>query len=654
MSASPQTQSPNEVKNADLKGTRARPRGGYKTTQTAKQQALKLLRDGNTVDEAMAYIGRSKETWKRWKREDPEFKQEADYIIGARRKKGQDSRKEVPDFPEFCEEYLGMKLFWHQLQWYDLLEGRDPRDLHVAQRYIQGADRNMLLVNTPPNHSKSTTITGAYTLWRILKNPNDNVIIVSKNEAMAKKWLTEIKGWLTNPTYLKLQTDFGPEGGFEKTSPIWNATQIYFGPQLRDKNAKDPTLEVLGMGGTIYGARASLIILDDVADTKNAHEYENQIDWLTRMVLTRPADEDKILIIGSRVAPVDIYSELMRPERYDDEDPPWTYFAQPAVLEFAEDPEDWVTLWPKSNIPKVNAVTKPDENGLYPRWDGPSLARMRKRLSSNPNAWTQGYQQEEVEENATFPRELVYGCVNGMRTIGRLQPGLRGHPASGMAGMRVIAGLDPASAGHTAAVVIAYDPDDNKRWLLNVHNQPNMTPDQIRRLMIGWTQEYGISEWRVEKVLLSTWITQDLDITRELSNMGCIIADHITTGATKWDADGGILSLSTLIQGSDREPKSNLLQIPQVSSEGVRALCEQMVTYFPKTKGKTDCLMALWFAEARIRELARARENYMFMDSPFTTAADRQFQYTVNLNELNPQESGQYVFSPFHSQRRAS
>ena len=59
-------------------------------------------------------------------------------------------------------------------------------------------------------------------------------------------------------------------------------------------------------------------------------------------------------------------------------------------------------------------------------------------------------------------------------------------------------------------------------------------------------------------------------------------------------------------------------------------------------------------AEARVREIAKTRENYQFMSSPFTTASDREFQYVVNLNEIRPEEAGQYVFSPFQSQRRAS
>src|SRR5690606_15160298 len=120
-------QSPLAVKSPAVKEVRKRPRGGYRTTASAKEQALKLLRDGHTVDDTMAFIGRTKDTYKRWKREDPEFAKEANYVIEMRRRK-KGSLKEVPDFPVFCEEYLGMRLFWHQLQWFDVLEGREPRD----------------------------------------------------------------------------------------------------------------------------------------------------------------------------------------------------------------------------------------------------------------------------------------------------------------------------------------------------------------------------------------------------------------------------------------------------------------------------------------------------------------------------------------------
>src|SRR5690606_38813336 len=131
-------------------------------------------------------------------------------------------------------------------------------------------------------------------------------------------------------------------------------------------------------------------------ENSNAHQFEEQIEWLTGMVLTRPGDEDKVLVVGTRVAPQDLYSELLKPARYEDEETPWTYFASAAVLEFADDPEDWVTLWPKSNLPKRGQAVTPDADGLYPKWDGPSLARMRKRISTDPLAWPLKYQQQQV------------------------------------------------------------------------------------------------------------------------------------------------------------------------------------------------------------------------------------------------------------------
>lgn len=648
-------QSPNPVKDPNLKGLKAQPRGGRRTTNALKDEALKLLQKGHQRADVLEYLGRTTSTWAYWRRSDPEFAKAVDRIVAMRERKNKPGSKDavaVPDFPEFCYEYLGWELYRHQLQWFDIMEGRAPRDLHSSQMYDVGRQTH-LIINTPPNHAKSTTLTVAYVLWTILKNRNALVAIVSKKQEMAADFLSQIKDFLTNPAYEKLHRDFAPDEGFEKTATEWNRTRIRFGPAAgRDESAANPTVQALGLQSQIYGTRLTLCILDDCIDTNNANEVDGQFNWLTRMVITRLGAEGRLLVVGTRVAPVDLYSELRNPERYSGEDSGWTYFAQPAVEDFGDGkPENWQTLWPRSNKPQVGDLkSEPDENGLYPMWTGPRLKALRAIIGEN--AWVQGYQQMDLQETAVFPRDQVYGCVHQMRMVGRLNPGAPGHPEYGMPDLRVIAGLDPASAGHTAAVAVGYCRFDQRRWLLRAHNQAGMTPDQIRNLMISWTEELGVAEWRVEKVLLSTWITQDLTITRELANRGAVIAEHITTKQTKWDVDGGILSLTTLIQGGDRDPKTNLLQLPSTQNEAVRALCEQMVTYFPKTKGKTDLLMALWFAEARIREIAQSQDGYRFMPSPFTTAQDKQFQFAVDLNAIDPQESAEVVFSPF--QRRAS
>ena len=63
------------------------------------------------------------------------------------------------------------------------------------------AGLSRLLVNVPPNHAKSMTITINYVTYRIAKDPNINVLIVSKTQEQAKKFLYAIKQRLTHPRY---------------------------------------------------------------------------------------------------------------------------------------------------------------------------------------------------------------------------------------------------------------------------------------------------------------------------------------------------------------------------------------------------------------------------------------------------------------------
>ena len=151
--------------------------------------------------------------------------------------------------------------------------------MHEAMTYRPG-EPDLVICNTPPEHAKSTTLTVNYTVWRIMQNPNIKVVIVSRTQTMAKKFLTQIKGILTHPRYQKLHAAFGPVEGFDANSVSWREDMIYLSDDLRDSNAKDPTVQALGIRGQIYGARADLIIMDDCVDNTNAHEYEKQINWI--------------------------------------------------------------------------------------------------------------------------------------------------------------------------------------------------------------------------------------------------------------------------------------------------------------------------------------------------------------------------------------
>jgi hypothetical protein len=544
-------------------------------------------------------------------------------------------RGEVPPFPEFSEKFLGVQVFPHQKHWIDLLEGREPEDVHPAISYEPGSS-DLIIVNTPPEHAKSTTITVNYAVYRICQNPNIRIMIVSKTQAMAQKFLLSIKNRLTHPRYQDLQLTFGPPGGYEKNSDSWKQDLIYLSSESRDSGEKDPTVQAVGIRGHIYGARADLIIMDDCVDHTNAHEYEKQIDWIQSEVMSRiDNDGGRLLVVGTRLRPRDLYSELRDPMRYPDETSPWTYFAQPAVLEFADDSKDWVTLWAKTNMPPVSGNGVPDEDGLYDKWTGPALHKKRSRMS--PNLWAMVYQQQQVHEDSAFPSDAIKGVINGARNIGIIPKGKHGVRPNGMDGLIVVAGLDPAGSGYTAAVVLGLDVSTQKRYLLDVSNVAGMKPDEIRGLIKDWTERYRVTEWRVEKNAFQTMLTQDREVREFLTRSGSMLREH-HTGQNKWDSDFGVASLTTLFYGWDEG--NALIEFPSThSSEGLKALIEQLVTWYPDSpkSQKTDTVMAFWFAELGCRDRLASATNFSKNHNRmgmFHTPYDRSKQYTVNLDEL--------------------
>ncbi len=602
-----------------------------------KKQIIEFLMEGYSVQRAMDAVGRSVKTYEYYRKIDQEFATQVDKVrsMTARGEIG-GARGEVPPFPEFSEKYLGTKVFKHQEHWIDLLEGREPSDVHPAITHEAGSP-DLLIVNTPPEHAKSTTITVNYAVYRICQNPNIRIMIVSKTQAMAQKFLLSIKNRLTHPKYQDLQLTFGPPGGFQKGSDSWKQDLIYLSSESRDSGEKDPTVQAIGIRGHIYGARADLIIMDDCVDHTNAHEYEKQIDWIQSEVMSRiDNDGGRLLVIGTRLRPKDLYSELRDPARYPDETSPWTYFAQPAVLEFDEDPEKWTTLWAKTNMPPVSGKGTPDENGLYAKWDGPALHKKRSRIS--PNLWAMVYQQQQVHEDSAFPTAAVKGIINGARNIGTIPKGKNGVRYNGMDGLIVVAGLDPAGSGYTAAVCLALDVSTQKRYLLDVSNKAAMKPDEIRELIKGWTDRYRVSEWRVEKNAFQTMLTQDREVREYLSSRGAILREH-HTGQNKWDTNFGVASLTTLFHGWDEG--NALIEFPSThASEGLKTLIEQLVTWYPDApkSQKTDTVMAFWFAELGCRDRLVSASNFAKSHNRmnmFHTKYDQSRQITVNLNDYN-------------------
>jgi hypothetical protein len=57
--------------------------------------------------------------------------------------------------------------------------------------------------------------------WRICQDPNIRILLISKTQDMAKKFLVAIKDRLAeNEAYARLQRTFGPPGGFAEGAAL--------------------------------------------------------------------------------------------------------------------------------------------------------------------------------------------------------------------------------------------------------------------------------------------------------------------------------------------------------------------------------------------------------------------------------------------------
>jgi hypothetical protein len=612
-----------------------------KSSDIAKRVILSGVAEGLTIEAATAAAGKSYN----YRRTDKNFCDKIDRTrLGLKDKNYASSDVHDLTFAEFRSRYLHSQTFAHQQNLIDVIEGREPSWLHPSMKYEPGLASNRILVNIPPNHAKSMTVTIDYVTWQVCQNPNFRVLIVSQTQQLAADFLYAIKQRLTHPNYEALQQAYAAGVGFNSKTASWQATRVTFGDELRESSEKDPNIEAVGIGGQIYGKRADMIIVDDAVTLKNANEFEKQIRWLTQDVRSRLNPTGKLIIIGTRVTAIDLYKELRSEDRYPGGLVPWKYLAMPALLETHEDPDKWVTLWPASDAPFDGQMESDlNEDGLYPRWNGRNLYNERQAMDAS--TWALVYQQQDISDDAIFDPVCVRGSIDGMRKAGRLVPGHPGHPRD-LSGFSIICGLDPAMVGDTAVVCYAIDRVSHKRYIVDAIKITRPTPAAIRQIIFDWTALYQPTEWIVEKNAFQSFLTQDEGIRQNLASRGVLLREH-HTGSNKWDSGFGVASMSTLFgtkQHDGKHHRDNLIHLPSDQTENVKALIEQLITWSPTTKGKTDMVMALWFCEIRAREmLNQGMHKTHHMKNPFLSRSEIGKRTVINIDELLAEKDRTFI-----------
>ena len=186
------------------------------------------------------------------------------------------------------------------------------------------------------------------------------------------------------------------------------------------------------------------------------------------------------------------------------------------------------------------------------------------------------------------------------------------------------------------------DRQTRKRYILDVENMQEPTPQKIQALIEAWCEKYRPQELRIEINAHQKAYALDETLRSYLASAGVKFSSQFT-GKNKWDTSFGVAAMSGLfgtVRGNSFN-HDNLIELPsQDGSEGIKALIQQLITWKPDTKGKTDCVMALWFCELRAREvIGTTRITQSHIPNKWATPRQQATRYMVNVNDY---EFGEY------------
>ena len=146
--------------------------GATLSASDAKKRLLALIEEGVTVEDACRAVGKSVKSYEYYRSSDPQFKEAIDLLRVLQKRKGVVSQEDIEiSFEEFRTKYLNSRTFDHQRNITSLLEEGEPAWLHGNMTYEKGF-KNYVLVNMPPEHAKSMTVSIDYVTYRIVTNPN--------------------------------------------------------------------------------------------------------------------------------------------------------------------------------------------------------------------------------------------------------------------------------------------------------------------------------------------------------------------------------------------------------------------------------------------------------------------------------------------------
>lgn len=196
----------------------------------------------------------------------------------------------IKDFKVF------LKLVWEHLR----LPPPTRMQYYIADYLQEGHKRSQL---EALRGIGKTWITGAYVAWRLLRDPNEKILIVSQSGGHSENISIFIRKLIdTMPLLEHLQP-----------RPDQRGSVVAFDVDGCGVSVQ-PSVKALGITSQLQGNRASLLISDDVEGQQNSATEKRRQDLLNQVAeyeaILQTSDDAQILVLGTPQTSESIYNRL--------------------------------------------------------------------------------------------------------------------------------------------------------------------------------------------------------------------------------------------------------------------------------------------------------------------------------------------------------
>lgn len=419
-----------------------------------------------------------------------------------------------------------------------------------------------LIVMAHPESGKTTQLAILKPLHMLGNNPNLRIAIVSKTQENAKKMTSAMISYMEKSQELaEVFPDLLP-------GPQWTASAFKV---RRGVHSKDPSVQAVGLDGTIIGSRVDVMIFDDILDHENTGTAASRKAVLKRVrsgFLDRLSKGGVVIILTNAWHPEDAAHVL--------EKEGWPCVRIPVIDE--EGTPSWPDKWPEDRIAEARVDLGPLEFARA------HLCKARDEGESPFDVDAMKRARELAQD-----LDLVYS-LKGFDLPPRCW---------------VFHGVDLAvtkkKKSHLTAIVTVLLWEDLSRQVLWVESG-RWSSREIRDHILDHEKRYG-GTFIVENNAAQRWIfdiimNQD-DLPPEERQLPTLVP--FTTGKNKAHPQYGVEGLAV-------EISANKWLIPETGPEKAAQDVEELVgemLYYTRGAHTGDRLMACWFAREGARKWAR-------------------------------------------------